>query len=200
MLFLETISAAQRNVRLQVFASDVDPDAVATARDGCYPETIEADVSPARLVRHFLKEEQDYRVAADLRATVVFTVQDVLADPPFSRIDLVSCRNLLIYLRPELQAKVISMFHFALRDDGILLLGSSETAGDVEGWFELIAKSERIYRHIGRSRSGEHGFLMRPGDNTRVPTRHGSGNAPSRQATFADLCRRPVIESYRQRC
>ena len=81
MLFLEAISAAQRNVKLQVFASDIDPDAVATARDGCYPETIEADVSPARLARYFLKEEQGYRVAADLRAAVVFTVQDVLADP-----------------------------------------------------------------------------------------------------------------------
>ena len=85
---------------------------------------------------------------------VVFTVQDVLADPPFSRIDLVSCRNLLIYLRPEAQAKVISMFHFALREGGILLLGSSETAGDVDGRFELISKSERLYRHIGRSRPG----------------------------------------------
>ena len=123
-------------------------------------------------------------------------MQDVLADPPFSRIDLVSCRNLLIYLRPEAQAKVISMFHFALREGGILLLGSSETAGDVDGRFELIAKSERLYRHIGRSRPGEHGFLMRPGDNVRVPTRQGSGNAPSRQATFADLCRRLVIEAY----
>ncbi len=196
MLFLEAISAAERNVKLQVFASDVDPDAVATARDGCYPETIEADVSPARLARYFLKEEQGYRVAADLRAAVVFTVQDVLADPPFSRIDLVSCRNLLIYLRPEAQAKVISMFHFALREDGILLLGSSETAGDVDGRFELIAKSERLYRHIGRGRPGDHGFLMRPGDNVRAPTRQGPGNSPSRQATIADLCRRLVIECY----
>ena len=196
MLFLEAISAAPRNVKLQVFASDIDPDAVATARDGCYPETIETDVSPARLARYFLKEEQGYRVAADLRATVVFTVQDVLADPPFSRIDLVSCRNLLIYLRPEAQAKVISMFHFALRAGGILLLGSSEAAGDVDGWFELIAKSERLYRHIGRSRPGEHGFLMRTGDSVRATTRLGPGNAHSRQATFADLCRRLVIESY----
>jgi two-component system, chemotaxis family, CheB/CheR fusion protein len=196
MLFLEEISVAQRNVKLQVFASDIDPDAVATARDGCYPETIEADVSPARLARYFLKEDQGYRVAADLRAVVVFTVQDVLADPPFSRIDLVSCRNLLIYLRPEAQAKVISMFHFALREGGILLLGSSETPSDAEGRFEIITKSERLYRHIGRSRPGEHGFLMRPGDNVRIPTRQGPGSAPSRQASFADLCRRLVIDSY----
>ena len=168
------IAAAQRNVKLQVFASDVDPDAVASAREGRYPETIEADVSPARLARFFMKEDHGYRVAADLRALVVFTVQDVLADPPFSRLDLVSCRNLLIYLRPEAQAKVISLFHFALREGGILLLGSSETVGNVDGRFEMIAKSERLYRHIGRSRPGEHGFLMRPGDNVRVPTRPGT--------------------------
>ena len=129
MLFREQIAAAKRNVKLQVFASDVDPDAVASAREGLYPETIEADVSPARLARFFTKEGHSYRVSPELRAAVVFTVQDVLADPPFSRLDLVSCRNLLIYLRPEAQAKVISLFHFALREGGILLLGSSETVG-----------------------------------------------------------------------
>ena len=100
MLFLEQITAAKRNIKLQVFASDVDPDAVASAREGLYPETIEADVSPARLARFFSKEDHGYRVLPELRATVVFTVQDVLADPPFSRLDLVSCRNLLIYLAP----------------------------------------------------------------------------------------------------
>ena len=131
MLFREAISAAKSNVKLQVFASDIDPDAVASAREGFYPETIEAEVSPERLARFFSKEEHGYRVLPELRAAVVFTVQDVLADPPFSRLDLVSCRNLLIYLRPEAQAKVVSAFHFALREGGILLLGSSETIGNV---------------------------------------------------------------------
>ena len=107
MLFREAIAAAKRNIKLQVFASDIDPDAVASAREGLYPETIEADVSPARLARFFSKEEHGYKVLPELRATVVFTVQDVLSDPPFSRLDLVSCRNLLIYLRPEAQEKVI---------------------------------------------------------------------------------------------
>ena len=125
MLFREQITAAKRNVKLQVFASDVDPEAVASAREGLYPEAIEADVSAARLARFFTKDDHGYRVLPELRAAVVFTVQDVLADPPFSRIDLVSCRNLLIYLRPEAQAKVLSLFHFALRDGGILLLGGS---------------------------------------------------------------------------
>ena len=153
-------------------------------------------MSPARLARFFSKEDHGYRVSPELRAAVVFTVQDVLADPPFSRLDLVSCRNLLIYLRPEAQAKVISLFHFALREGGILLLGSSETVGNADGRFEVISKPERLYRHIGRSRPGELGFSMSAGDGVRVPARPGQGQAPSRQAALADLCRRLVMETY----
>ncbi|HXA24044.1 MAG TPA: chemotaxis protein CheB [Acetobacteraceae bacterium] len=196
MLFQVEITASKRNIKLQVFASDVDPDAVARAREGLYPETIEADVSPERLVRFFSKEGNCYRVLPELRAAVVFTVQDVLADPPFSRIDLVSCRNLLIYLRPEAQAKVVSLFHFSLRESGILLLGSSETAGDVNGRFEVIAKSERLYRRIGHERPGEFGFSMRSGDDVRAVARPGQGHATARQTALAELCRRLVIETY----
>ena len=183
MLFHEQITAAKRNVKLQVFASDVDADAVATAREGLYPETIEADVSVARLAQFFTKEDRSYRVLPELRASVVFTVQDVLADPPFSRLDFVSCRNLLIYLRPEAQAKVISLFHFALREGGILLLGSSETAGSLDGRFEMISKPERLYRHIGRSRPGEFGFLTGAG-GVRNPGAPGTAvtASPSQQA------------------
>jgi two-component system, chemotaxis family, CheB/CheR fusion protein len=196
MLFREAITAVKRNVKLQVFASDVDPDAVASAREGIYPNTIEAEVSPERLARFFSKEGRNYRVLPELRATVVFTVQDVLADPPFSRLDLVSCRNLLIYLRPEAQAKVVSLFHFALREGGILLLGNSETAGNVEGRFELVAKPEKIYRHVGRSRPGELGFLIAPGDGVRRSARAGEGHFPWSESALADLCRRQVIETY----
>ena len=194
MLFREQITAAKRNVKLQVFASDVDPDAIAFAREGLYPETIEADVSAARLARFFMKEDHSYRVLPELRAAVVFTEQDVLADPPFSRIDLVSCRNLLIYLRSEAQAKVIALFHFALREGSILLLGSSETVGNADGRFEMISKSERLYRRIGRSRPGEFGFSM--SDGVRVPARLRQGQAPSRQGALADLCRRLVMDAY----
>jgi two-component system CheB/CheR fusion protein len=110
MVFFEEIAAAKRNLKLQVFASDVDEDAVALAREGRYPESIAADVSPERLARFFTREEHGYRVASELREVVVFTVQDVLADPPFSRLDVISCRNLLIYLRPEAQEKVLLLF------------------------------------------------------------------------------------------
>jgi two-component system CheB/CheR fusion protein len=196
MLFLEQIAAIRRNVKLQVFASDVDPDAIASAREGLYPESIEADVSPARLARFFSKEDHGYRVVAELRATVVFTVQDVLADPPFAHLDLISCRNLLIYLGPQAQAKVVSLFHFALNEAGILLLGSSETVGNADGRFAVISKPERLYRHIGRSRPGDIGLLWSTGDAVRVPARPGQGHAPSRQGALAELCRRTVIQTY----
>jgi two-component system CheB/CheR fusion protein len=196
MLFLEQIAAEKHSVKLQVLASDVDPDAVARAREGIYPETIEADVSPARLARFFTREDHSYRVSPELRAAVVFTVQDLLADPPFSRLDLVSCRNLLIYLRPEAQAKVVSLFHFALREGGILLLGSSETAGNIDGRFEVISKSARVYRHVGRHRPGELAFPLSGGDGAPPPARPTKGPPHLRQAVLVELCRRLVMETF----
>jgi len=196
MLFLEQIALLRRNVKLQVFASDVDPDAIARAREGSYPATIEAEVSPERLARFFVKEENSYRVSPELRAVVVFTVQDVLGDPPFSRIDLVSCRNLLIYLGVEAQAKVLSLFHFALREDGLLILGNAETIGTRDDRFAVVSKAERIYRRTGHHRPGDFGFLRTPGDGARVAVRAGPGQVPSRQAALAELCRRMVMETY----
>ena len=194
MLFREAITSAKRNVKLQVFASDVDPDAVAVAREGFYPQAIETDVSAARLARFFTKEDHGYRILPELRAAIVFTVQDVLADPPFSRLDFVSCRNLLIYLGPEAQTKTISAFHFALRDGGILLLGNSETVGNFDSQFEVISKPARLFRHVGRARPGDFSFSI--GGGVRSPPMAGQGQRPSRQAALADLCRRLVIENH----
>ena len=196
ILFREAIAAVKLGVKLQVFASDVDPDAIAIAREGLYPQTIAADVSADRITRFFSKEEHNYRVAPDLRAAVVFTVQDVLADPPFSRLDFVSCRNLLIYLGPEAQAKVVGLFSFALEQGGILLLGNSETVGGLDSRFEPISKAERIYRHTGHSRAGDHGFIRTLGESARAAPRLGQTPALSRQATLEDLCRRAVLETY----
>ena len=194
MLFREAIAAANVNVRLQVFASDIDSDAVAQAREGLYPLSIEADVSSERLARFFVKEDRGYRIAADVRGDVVFTVQDVLADPPFSRLDFVSCRNLLIYLGPEAQARVMTLFHFALREGGVLLLGSAETVGEPHGRFTAISKTERIFRHEARGRPGDFGLLS--ADGVRIPARKSQGPSPSRQTILAELCRRLVLENY----
>ena len=195
MLFREAIAAANKNVKLQFFASDIDADAVAQAREGLYPASIEADVSAERLARYFVKEERGYRISAELRADVVFTVQDLLADPPFSRLDFVSCRNLLIYLGPEAQAKVMALFHFALREGGVLLLGAAETVGEPQGRFTAIAKAERIFRHTARGGPGDFGFLGAD-DGVRIPARQGQGRSPTHETVLADLCRRLVLENY----
>ena len=198
MVFLEQIEASGRPIKLQVFASDVNADAITAARDGAYPATIEDVVSPERLARFFVRDDAGWRATPDLRARIVFTVQDVLADPPFSRLDMVSCRNLLIYLRPDAQARVIGAFHFALRDGGILLLGSAENPIGPDGTFEVAAKAERIYRRIGRSAS-------KPGQPLGMaPTRLGEERRPRpappvavvRPAALADLGRRLVSEAY----
>jgi two-component system, chemotaxis family, CheB/CheR fusion protein len=196
ILLREEIAASKRNVKLQIFASDVDADAVVTAREGLYPETIAAEVSPERLARFFSKEEHGYKVSPELRANVVFTVQDILSDPPFSRIDLISCRNLLIYLGPEAQAKVIALFHFALRQGGLLLLGSAETAGNIEGRFEIISKPERLYRHIGRARPGDVGFALGKGESRTVTRSSPLVTAPSRQSALAEFARRMALKTY----
>ena len=196
MLFREQIDASKRDVKLQIFASDVDPDAVATAREGLYPDSIEADVSPERLARFFSKEDCFYRISAELRSSVVFTVHDVLADPPFARLDFVSCRNLLIYLLPEAQAKVISIIHFALRGGGLLLVGDAETVGVADGRFAIISKPQRIYRRVGGPRPGDFGLASSAGDGARSRARPSPPAAPSRQIELAELCRRMVLEAY----
>lgn len=196
MVFAEAIADAERTIKLCVFASDVDPDAVATAREGNYPDTIAADILPERLARFFVKQEHGYSIVPELRANIVFTVQDLLADPPFSKLDMVSCRNLLIYLGPDAQNKAIALFHFALRQGGILLLGTSETTGHADSLFEAVAKSERIYRHIGKSRAGALLFSTSSGDGLRIPPRPDQGQAAARQPALADLCRRLALESY----
>ncbi len=196
MLLRERIAEEHGQVRLQVFASDVNPDAIASAREGLYPETIEGDVSPERLTRFFLKDDHGYRVKPDLRAAVVFTVQDVLADPPFSLLDLVSCRNLLIYLGPEAQAQVISRFHFALRQNGILLLGSAETPGSADGRFEVISKAERLFRRIGHDRPEESGTPTRTDGGGQGCLTSRPSREALRQTAFAELGRRLVLETY----
>jgi two-component system CheB/CheR fusion protein len=195
MLFLEEIASAKRNVKLQVFASDVDDDALAIARNGLYPESIKKDVSPARLERFFTRENHSYRVTRELRETVVFTTQDLLGDAPFSRLDLVSCRNVLIYLRPEVQEKVLSLFHFALREHGILVLGASETVGTLGDRFEPISKKQRIFRHLGHSRPGEVVFPIAPSLGKRTPPAREPEAAVLRNK-IGDLARQALLDVY----
>jgi len=199
MLLSEAVAKSGRNLGVQVFASDVDADAVAQARAGHYPASIASDVSQARLDAHFSHDEDGYRVSGALRAMVVFSVQDILRDPPFSRLDMISCRNVLIYLGPEAQTKALSLFGFALRPGGLLLLGSAETTGASEGRFALVEKAARLYRQVGRSRDAEAGRTPGGESVTALATSTGPLSAlpqPSRSSTLADLCRRLVLEYF----
>ncbi|RYG98801.1 MAG: response regulator [Alphaproteobacteria bacterium] len=169
MLFLEGINSLRLNTRLQVFASDADPDAVLTAREGYYDAESASAISPDRLQAFFIKDGSGYRVSAKLRDTVIFTVQNVLSDPPFSRIDLVSCRNLLIYLEPVAQAKALALFGFALRENGILVLGSAETVGKLSDGFTILSKSNHVYTRVGKHGAGEFLTTLGSSDNVRRP-------------------------------
>lgn len=196
MLFLEQIATAKRNIKLQVFASDIDTDCVAFARNGIYSESIEADVTPTRLARFFTKEDHSYQVVRELREAVVFTSQSLLADAPFSRLDLISCRNLLIYLGPEAQHRILSLFHFALREDGVLFLGSSETVGNASDRFEPISKTHRIYRHTGRSRPGEVEFPRGTNAVGRLLSNSLAQQTMPRRPGLSELSQRALLDAY----
>jgi len=149
MLFREEISRRDAPVELVIFGSDVDPGALAAAREGLYPAAIVADVSEARLARYFRAEGDHYRISSEIRDAVVFAAHSVLRDPPFSKLHLISCRNLLIYLDRELQQQLQNVFRYGLRDAGYLFIGVSETA-DPE-LFEPLDKQHRLFRACPRA-------------------------------------------------
>ena len=147
MLLAEHVRTLDHPPLVQIFATDLDDEALAQARDGLYPDAIAADVSDERLRRFFIKDHRGYRVRRELREVVLFAAHDLLCDSPFSRLDLIACRNLLIYLNREAQQRALGIFHFALRPSGYLFLGLSETVDDGSDLFSQIDKKNRIYRH-----------------------------------------------------
>jgi two-component system CheB/CheR fusion protein len=143
--WVEFLKEAATSTPIQIFATDVNDKAIEKARAGVYPESITADVSPERLRRFFTKVDGGYQINKSIRDMCVFARQDVTKDPPFSKMDLISCRNVLIYLGPVLQKKVIPLFHYALSSPGFLLLGTSETVGSFSDLFTLADKKHKIY-------------------------------------------------------
>jgi chemotaxis methyl-accepting protein methylase len=134
------------NISLQIYATDLDKDAVDKARQGFFSESIAAEVSPERLARFFLKEASGYRVKKEIRSMVVFAPQNLIMDPPFTKLDILCCRNLLIYLTSELQKKLLPLFHYSLNPGGVLFLGSAESIGNYGRLFTPLALKERIFR------------------------------------------------------
>ncbi|MDB5801067.1 MAG: cheBR [Rhodocyclales bacterium] len=138
---------------IQVFATDIDTSAIAIGRSAAYPESIVTDVPPARLREFFSKEQSRYRIRKGLREKVLFAAHNILRDPPFSKLDLICCRNLMIYLDRSVQAEVLDMLYFALRPGGYLFLGTSESADAAGQQFSIVDKKNRIYRANPVSRS-----------------------------------------------
>ncbi|MEQ1655965.1 MAG: chemotaxis protein CheB, partial [Nitrospira sp.] len=146
ILIREYLTLQKLRLAVQVFASDLDSRAIEIARAGIYPIGIAGDISPERLQRFFTKEDSNYRVKKEIRDLVVFAQHNILTDAPFTKLDLVSCRNLLIYLEAKAQQKILPLFHYALKPKGILLLGSSETIGGFDNLFVPIDRKWKLFR------------------------------------------------------
>ena len=148
VLFKEALSHAESPRHVTIFATDIDDRAVTVARAGLYSDTIEADTTVARLEQHFVKEGPRYRVAKHNREMCVFSTHDLVKDPPFSKLDMVSCRNLLIYFEAALQQRVIATFHYGIKPNGFLWLGPSETIAASARLFKAFDKRSRIFRRL----------------------------------------------------
>lgn len=145
ILLLESLGEKAQRVPIQIFGTDVSETGIAKARNGVYPENIRSDVSPERLRRYFTQTEGGYRISKNIRDMCIFSQHNVLIDPPFSHMDLISCRNLLIYLEPVLQSRVISLFHYASRAGGYIVLGSSEGIGTSPNLFAIEDRAFKIF-------------------------------------------------------
>ena len=182
--------------KLQVFATDIDERAITAGRNGAYPEAIITDVPPTRLRQYFLKDGHNYRVRKEIRERVLFAKHNLLSDPPFSQIDLIVCRNLLIYLDREVQREILQMFHFALRPGGYLFLGSSESADACHELFTPVDKRNRIFRSKYGTASSRRTPTMPRGGYVRTTSSPAAPlAAPIRKVSFADIHLRAIERS-----
>ena len=197
ILLIEGFLRLRRPNNLQLFATDIDEEALEVGRQGIYPESIAGDLSAERLQQFFVNTgDHRYQVSNQLREAVTFAPQNLISDAPFSKLDLISCRNLLIYLEPQIQQKVIALFHFALKEGGHLLLGPSESVGQHAGLFETVSKKWRLFRRVGAMRRDIVEFPIVPaakGSGLLAPA-PGQSAAPAKSA--AALTQRLLLEDY----
>ncbi len=199
MLLFDAMADQEKHLGLQIFASDIDKKALQTARTGLYPVSIAAAITPERLKRYFVRvNEEFYEVDKALRETVVFAHQHLLNDPPFSKLDLISCRNLLIYIQPQAQEKLIALFHFALKPNGYLLLGNSESIGRHENLFIPVSKPARIYQHRDAAPKTPIDFqLLTPKRSTEQDNTAKATASPSNPAlSLAELAKSWLLKEF----
>ena len=180
---------------VQVFATDLDRDAIDKARQGVFPDNIAADVSPERLSRYFAREEHGYRLRKEIRELVIFAPQDLIRDPPFTKLDIVSCRNVLIYLASEVQKKLIPLFHYSLNPGGLLFLGSAETIGGFTELFASLGGKSRLFRRL------ESGVRLEPVEfpssfSASLPSGPQVRQAPLPPVSLQSLADQLVLQQY----
>ncbi|HEY7116338.1 MAG TPA: CheR family methyltransferase, partial [Tepidisphaeraceae bacterium] len=196
MLIAEVAEHLGKQLDIKIFATDTAERSLQQARAGAYPMGIEAEVSAERLERFFERDDALYRVKKELREMVVFAPQNVLQDPPFSRLDICTCRNLLIYLEPDMQRRVLALIHFGLRDGGALFLGTSETAGGIDEMFEPVDKKWRIFRRVGPTRHGAVEFPLPRLAALLAEREREYGRPPTARASVVQLTHRALLERY----
>jgi two-component system CheB/CheR fusion protein len=194
----EVKTAQQQELRAQIYATDLDDDAIKVARSGCYPPNIAHDVTPERLRRFFIKDDAGYKVKKEIREMVVFAVQNVIKDPPFTKLDLLSCRNVLIYLEPELQNRLIPTFHYALKPNGVLLLSTSESIANHVELFSVLDRKWKFYR----ANHGVEANYTKTSNGLGWAADHVSRNVSvavldkPKPGNVADLSNRALLQSY----
>ncbi|HEV2694144.1 MAG TPA: chemotaxis protein CheB [Verrucomicrobiae bacterium] len=180
---------------IQIFATDLDRDAIDKARQGVFPANITADVSEARLKRFFTKEANGYRVRKEIRELVIFAPQNLIMEPPFTKLDLLSCRNLLIYLTAEVQKKLIPLFHYSLNPGGILFQGSAETVGDHTNLFTPLSGKSRLFRRVESVQRPEPAALP-PAFSVAPVTGPEARPVPKPPASLQSLADQLVLQTY----
>ena len=197
MLFIEQFRAAGKEVYLQMFASDISEESLTIARQGIYSESIVDSVSPERLNSFFVRIDlHRYQVNKQLRGAIVFAPQNLISDPPFSRLDLISCRNALIYFESDIQAKVISLLHYALKEGGYLLLGPTESIGPAAELFEPISKKWRIYSRIGPARHDLASIPITTSSWQRIPPPQSAGSVRRSLDGATELMQKLLLDEF----
>ncbi len=179
---------------VKIFATDIDREAIITASSGIYPESIAGDLPPKIMAKYFYHKEEKLQIARHLREMVVFAQHNLIKDPPFTNIDLISCRNLLIYLQPVLQQKAFSMFNFSLNSGGLLFLGSSESIGEMGDCFETMHQRGKIYRSLGKSQPLHRDIIARGRDERGLPGQPFT--VRNREPRLTDTENNRVIRQY----
>ena len=189
----------EQDVSVLIYATDLDDDAIATARAGHYPLHIAQDVTPERLRRFFIKDATGYKIKKDIRDTVVFAVQNVIKDPPFTKLDVLSCRNLMIYLEPELQTRLISTFHYALKPQGVLFLSTSESIPSQPELFTSLDRKWKLYQARHANIAASFAMANTIAANTHFPIIHPSAATimPTlKPASIADISHHALLAAY----